>query len=445
MATTLRIKRRSTGGSAGAPASLKTAELAYNMADGIVYVGYGDDGSGNATSVKALAKHDYVDPSGVYQPIDGDLTAFAALDATAGLIAKTAADTYARRSIAGTSGRVTVTNGSGASGNPTVDLDTVSPGSSTGGGYTKFTTDAYGRVDNRSQAILNDIGTATSDYSLGGFKITSLGTPSASTDAATKGYVDNAITGLDPKASVVAATTANLDVTYNNGAGTLTANSNGAIGSSQFDGVTPTVGQRLLVKDQSTGTQNGIYTLTDAGSGGTPYVLTRATDADAWDELRSAYVFVEQGTAHADQGWLCTVDAGGTLGSTSITFVQFSGTGAGGGFTVAGDGLGSSGSTVSVNTGAGITITTDAVALAGQALALHNVATAADKLIYATGSATFTTTDLTSVARTLLAQTTQSAMRSTGLGLGTIATQDANNVNITGGTIDGVTLDGGTF
>jgi hypothetical protein len=172
--------------------------------------------------------------------------------------------------------------------------------------------------------------------------------------------------------------------------------------------------------------------------------MTRALDMDAWAEIPGAYTFAEVGSTNADTCWLVTADQGGTLGTTAITITAF-GIGVAGAFNVAGAGLTSTGNTVDVNPGTGITITSDSVALTGQALAFHNLTTAADKLPYATGSATFATTDLTSVARTLIGQTTVAAMRTTGLGLGTMAVQDASTVAITGGTINGVTLDGGVY
>lgn len=427
MASTLRIKRR-VSGAAGAPASLKTGELAWNMADGYIYGGFGDDGSGNATSIKILTKQDWVDPSGTYQPVDADLTALAALDATAGIITKTGANTYARRTITGTAGRIGVTNGSGSGGDPTIDLATVTVGSTVAGGHTKFTVDGYGRITNAGQMSLSDASAPTADFAFGGFKLTGLGTPTADNDAANKAYVDNAMFGMDAKASVRVATTGNQALS-------------GGTAFPTIDGVTVAAADRVLLKSQTAPAENGIYVV---GGSGAAWTLTRATDMNAWDEVPGAMTTVEEGTVNADSVWIATANRGGTLNTTAIAWTRID-AGAGGGFTVAGAGLTSSGATIDIGTGAGLTTTADAIALTGQALALHNVATAADKLIYATGSGTFNTTDLTSVARTLLSQTTQALMRTTGLGLGTMSTQDANNVAISGGTIDGVTMDGGTF
>jgi hypothetical protein len=153
--------------------------------------------------------------------------------------------------------------------------------------------------------------------------ITGLASPTNDSDAATKGYVDALAQGIDAKASVVVATTANITLS----------------GTQTIDGVAVSVGDRVLVKDQSTASGNGIY-LVASGS------WTRTTDADTYAELVAAFTFVEKGTTNADSGFICTIDAGGTLGSTSITWAQFSGAGQ----ITAGDGLTKTGNTLNVGT-----------------------------------------------------------------------------------------------
>ena len=175
-------------------------------------------------------------------------------------------------------------------------------------------------VDTADALKLNLSGGAlTGALAMSGNKITGLGTPTASTDAANKAYVDNAIQGLDAKASVRVASTANLNLT----------------GTQTVDGVALVVGDRVLVKNQDTPAANGLYTV----SSGT---WTRTTDGDTWDELVAAYVFVEDGTTNGRNGFLCTITQGGTIGVTSISWVQFNSAGqidAGNGLTKTGNRL----------------------------------------------------------------------------------------------------------
>ena len=165
------------------------------------------------------------------------------------------------------------------------------------------------------------IGTTT--VALGGTTLTPAGLtsvtvtqdPTTALQLATKQYVDNIAQGLNTKAPVLCATTANITLS----------------GEQTIDGVT-TSASRVLVKNQSTAANNGIYL---SGSG----AWTRTADANTWNQLVSAYVFVEQGTINADTGWVCTSDPGGTLGVTAVTWVQFSGAGtysAGTGLTLTG-------------------------------------------------------------------------------------------------------------
>lgn len=201
----------------------------------------------------------------------------------------------------------------------------------------------------------------TADLSAGNFKITNLATPVSATDAATKGYVDATATGLDVKQSVRVASTATVTVTYNatsgtSGRGQITAAPN------TLDGVTLAANDRILLKNQSTGAQNGIWVVTTLGTGANG-VWDRATDFDADAEVTSgAFTFVEEGTTNADTGWVLTTNnpivIGGASG-TSLTFAQFSGAGA----YTAGNGLTQSGTTFNVGAGTGIVVNADDVAV----------------------------------------------------------------------------------
>ena len=146
---------------------------------------------------------------------------------------------------------------------------------------------------------------------------------------ANKAYVDQVAQGLDAKPSCRAATTANLSATYSNGTAgvgaTLTASSNGAL---TLDGVSPVVNDRILVKDQSTAAQNGIYVVTTVGDGSNAFVLTRATPEDQPAELSGgSFVFVEEGTANGDNGYVFTHTGAPTFGTTALDVTQFSGAG----------------------------------------------------------------------------------------------------------------------
>jgi hypothetical protein len=141
-------------------------------------------------------------------------------------------------------------------------------------------------------------------------------TPVNPTDIANKSYVDSVAQGLDVKSPVLVATTANITLS----------------GEQTIDGVL-TSSSRVLVKNQSTQSQNGIY-VSSSGA------WSRSSDANTWNQLVSAFVFVEEGTTQADTGWVCTVDPGGTLGTTPVTWAQFSGAGtylAGTGLTLSGN------------------------------------------------------------------------------------------------------------
>ena len=185
-----------------------------------------------------------------------------------------------------------------------------------------------------------------------------------------KSYVDSVANGLDVKASVRVATTANLAGTYNNGAGTITAGSNGAI---SVDGVALDVNDRLLVKDQSTAAQNGFYKVTTVGSGSAAFVLTRTPDADAASELTAgAFTFTEEGSANADNGYVLSTNGAITLGTTGITFEQFSGAGQ----ISAGNGLTKTGNTIDVvGTADKISVSSNAITIASSYVGQSTITT----------------------------------------------------------------------
>ncbi len=354
MATTIQIKR-STGSSD--PSSLAAGELAYTLGNNKLFIGDGssprviggkvfsdklDHTDGILTASSAIttdsnSKVDTIKLRGADNSTPGNIV----LDDNDGNFATTlkGAATLGGNidiTLPTTAGTVITTgNLTGITG--TIgSLDTLSIDNITIDGNTISSTDSNGNIK------LDPDGNGTIDVSSA--KITNLGTPTSDADATTKAYVDGLINGLDIKESVKLATTANIAGTYNNGTGTITASSNGSIGS--IDGVSVTQGIRILVKDQTDAKQNGIYIVTSKGSGGSPYVLTRAGDADASAEISGgAFFFVEEGATNADNGFVTTHNGNPTLGTTDITFQQFSGAGQ----ITAGNGLDKSGNLISVD------------------------------------------------------------------------------------------------
>ena len=211
---------------------------------------------------------------------------------------------------------------------------------------------------------VNLVPTGTGTVDVANKRITSVAEPTQSSDAATKNYVDAVKTGLDVKDSVRVTTTANLTGTYANGSSGVgaTLTNSGTQAALTIDSIVLATGDRVLVKDQTTALQNGFYVVTNTGSASTNWVLTRSLDADQNTEITpGAFTFVEEGTVGNDNGYVCTNVGTITIGTTSISFVQFSGAGS----VIAGNGLTKNGNTLDVvGTANRISISADAVDIA---------------------------------------------------------------------------------
>ena len=208
---------------------------------------------------------------------------------------------------------------------------------------------------------VNLVPTGTGSVDVANKRITSVAEPTQSSDAATKNYVDAVKTGLDVKDSVIVTTTGNLTATYSNGTSGVgaTLTNSGTQAAITIDSRVLVVGERVLVKDQTTALQNGFYRVTTVGTASTNWVLTRTVDADEASEITpGAFTFVEEGTVGANNGYVCTNVGAITVGTTAITFVQFSGAGS----VIAGDGLTKTGNTLNaVGTNNRISISADAI------------------------------------------------------------------------------------
>jgi hypothetical protein len=283
MANTIRIKR-STGSSA--PGTLENAELAFAEGNKKLFIGIGTGGSGgSATTIEAIGG------SGSFADLFTSRTQNTFLAAPNG---SNGAATF-RSMVA-------------------ADVPSLL--------HTKISDFDTGVRTNR----LDQMTAPTGSVSFNSQNITNVADPVNAQDAATKGFVEATSQGLDVKDSCVAATTGNITIS--------TALNNG----DTLDGVTLSTNDRVLVKDQSTASQNGIYVV-----GSSP---ARAADLAAGSDAAGMFTFVEQGTVNADNGFVCTSNKGSAVtGTNNLTFAQFSGAGQ---ITTA-DGLQKSGNTISVD------------------------------------------------------------------------------------------------
>ena len=282
----------------------------------LMIVDNGADGTNRKTTLTRIKKY-------VYSALSGDATAS---DSGALTIASGSVE---NSMLAGSIANAKLTNSAVTVGSTSISLGASATAIA---GVTELTVDnlnvngnTIATTNTNGNLVLDPNGTGTIDVSSA--RITSLATPTQTTDAATKAYVDAQLQGLDVKNSVRVATTAN---------GTL---SSAFANNSTVDGITLATGDRILLKDQSTGSENGIYTVNSSGA------PTRATDFDADSEVTGGtFFFVEEGTVNADNGFVMTNDGTVTVGSTALVFTQFSGAGQ----VTAGSALTKSGNTLNV-------------------------------------------------------------------------------------------------
>lgn len=295
------------------------------------------------------------------QPLDADLTAIAAISGTSGLLKKTAVDTWGLDTNTYLTGNQSISVTGDATGSGTTAINLTLATVAVAGTYPKLTINAKGLATSGTNLIASDIPTLTaskiSDFdtqvrtsrldqfalpnstvSMNGYKITALADPTAAQDAATKAYVDATRQGLSVKDAVRAATTAS-NITLS--------------GLQTIDSVALAANDRVLVKNQTIQSENGIYAVS-SGS----WTRTNDADTNTAEITGGTFLFVQEGTINADTGWVCTNDGTVLVGTTALTFTQFSGAGQ----VIAGAGLTKTGNSIDVvGTTNRITVNADSI------------------------------------------------------------------------------------
>ena len=352
-----------------------------------------------------------------------------------------------------------VATGTGLTGGPITSSGTISIANTavSAGSYGSqsavgtFTVNAQGQITSASNTTINAVTLTTGSITTA---------PSNANDLVNKSYVDAAISNVNYHAACNWATTADLGVvTYNNGASgvgaTLTKTTPFAILA--IDGGSPSVGQRILVKNETSGQYNGVYTVTSVGSGSAGWVLTRATDYDQVGTGQNEVapgdtMFVISGTVNASTQWTQSTDLPITIGTTPLTFVQVGSTisySAGTGLTLAGTTFSITNTAVTANSyGSASSVGTFTVNAQGQLTAATSTSIAIAASQVTSGTLTVSQGGTGAVSLTgylkgngTSAFTASSTIPSTDItGLGTMSTQNANAVTITGGTINGASI-----
>jgi len=281
-------------------------------------------------------------------------------------------------------------------------------------------------------------GTITMD---GTHTVTGLPNPVNGSDAASKNYVDAALTGLEWKLSAMASTTANLNATYSNGTSGVGATLTNAGTQAAFstDGYTASFNDRILVKNQTNQIQNGIYQVTTVGDTATNWVLTRTSDANTSSLLNNATLYITNGTLLSDTGWT-QLTTNAVIGTSNITFSQFSGAGtyvAGVGLSLTGNSFANTGVlSVTTNTGLSTNVSaTGAVTITNTGVT-SNLAGTGISISGATGASTITNTGVTSnlagTGISISGATGASTITNTGVTSFTSGTGLSTNTSATG-------------
>ena len=426
MANTVRIKRRASGGS-GAPSSLANAELAFNEVSDVLYYGKGTGGAGGtATTIEAI----------------GGLGAFVGLSGTQTI---TGNKTFSGTVALGSSATATTQS---ASNNSTAVATTA---------YVDSAVSAAGGGTVSSVAL-----TAPSFLSVSGSPITTSGTIALSLASQTANFVfaaPNGSSGAPTFRALVGADIPDLSGTYLPLTGGTISSNLTVSGNLTVNGTTTNINSTNLVVEDKNVVLGDVATPTDTTADGGGITLKGATDktfnwvdaTDAWTSSEHLNLLTGKAFYINGSSVLSSTTLGSGVTASSLTSVGTIGTGTWQG-TVVGITYGGTGANnaASARTNLGLAIGTDVQAYDAALASIAGLTTVADRMIYTTASDTYAVTTLTSAGRAILDDVDAAAQRTT-LGLGTIATQAADNVSITGGSIsnlttfDGITIDGGTF
>jgi hypothetical protein len=471
MSNILRIKRRVASGLPGAPSSLKNAELAFNEADNTLYYGFGDDGNGNANNIPAIGGIGAFVSLTTSQTLTGNKTFSGTVvvptptanahattklyvDQQVSNVSNIVANVATAFTVSGDSGsNQTITSGTdtltisggtglssvaGATDTITINLDntTVTGGSYGGAGtVATFTVDAQGRLTAAGNSAIAITGSQISDLSTAA--VTSLTgtanevTVSAASGAITIGLPDDVTIGN------------NLTVT-----GDLIVNGN-----------TTTLNTATLVVEDKNIVLANAASPTDITADGAGITILGSTNktfnwvdaTDAWTSSEhldlAAGKVLKIGTSEV----LSNTTLASSVVNSSLTSVGnvTSGTWSAGTIAITYGGTGAT-TASGARTNLGLAIGTDVQAYDAELAAIAGLTSAADKLPYFTGANTADLATFTTFGRSLVDDADAATARTT-IGVGTIATQNSNNVTITGGSIsnlttfDGITFDGGTF
>ena len=358
MATQLRIKRRALGGQPGAPNTLLNAELAFNENDRILYIGMGTDALGNAQTVVPITGAAATLPSYSTNQlkvlrVNASATGIEWADAANAGVNSVSLSLPSIFTVTGSP--ITAASG-GGTGTGTLNAtlanqnqNFVFAAPSTTGGSPTFRLLTASDIPSGS-IPLNSFATPTATINMGGnYTLTNVPNPTNPTDVANKQYVDGLVQGLHIHDPVKATTTANITLSN----------------IQAIDGVSLTLGDRVLVRNQTNPAENGIYVVSNS-------TWTRATDADATGEIvDGSYIFVERGNTYADTAFVQTNSNPINMGSTAQNWVVFSTAGS----IVAGNGVTRTGNTIDVVAQNGINAAPDYIELTGQARSFHDLGT----------------------------------------------------------------------